>query len=61
MKVEPWKSSLHARICKECGSQRSGMQLLSLWIGGKRVRGYWHLKCFEVARKRSDQSTMLGG
>lgn len=54
-KRRPWKPSPHARTCKECGSQRPGAQPLTLYIDGKRVRGYWHLACFEKARKKLAQ------
>jgi hypothetical protein len=51
-KLKPWdKPQPNARKCKHCGSQRPGMQPLTLFIDGKPVRGYWHLECFEIARK----------
>jgi hypothetical protein len=43
-----WKIHPMARTCKECGSQRPGMQPLRL----NGVRGYWHIECFAKARKR---------
>jgi hypothetical protein len=53
---KPWdKHQPNARTCKECGSQRPGMQPLAIYHkDGRRERGYWHLKCFEIARKRAD-------
>jgi len=47
----PWKHHPNARTCMHCGSQRPGMQPLSLKIDGKIVRGYWHLKCFEATKQ----------
>jgi len=42
-----WKPHPMGRTCKWCHSQRPGMQPLRL--NGE--RGYWHLKCFEAAKK----------
>lgn len=47
MKRRFWQSHPMARTCKWCGSQRPGMQPLRL--NGE--RGYWHLKCFDAAKK----------
>lgn len=48
----PWdKPNDMARKCAYCGSQKPGMQPLRL--NGK--RGYWHLKCFEKARKEEKE------
>lgn len=48
---QPWKHHPNARTCKYCKSQKPGMQPLTLFINNKPVRGYWHLKCFEKAKK----------
>lgn len=53
---KPWdKPHSMARKCQYCGSQKPGMQPLRLQINGKTVRGYWHLKCFDKARKELAQ------
>lgn len=47
---KPWKASPHARTCAYAGCRdplKPGMQPLRL----NGVRGYWHLKCFEIARR----------
>lgn len=51
--MKPWdKPNANARKCKRCGSQRPGMQPLTLFLpDGTRQRGYWHLKCFDEARR----------
>ena len=53
----PWdKPVTHddmVRRCRECGSARPGMQPLTIYRDGEAAeRGYWHLRCFEIARKR---------
>ena len=45
---QPWRPHPRARTCEYCKSQKPGMQPLRL--NGK--RGYWHLKCFELARAK---------
>jgi len=55
MKRQPWKYHPNARTCQQCGSQKPGMQPLTLFLkDGTRQRGYWHLKCFEIARRDAD-------
>jgi hypothetical protein len=51
---KPWaKPHANARKCRECKSQRPGMQPLTLFKkDGTHERGYWHLKCFEVAKNK---------
>ena len=53
-KAKPWdKPNPMARKCQYCKSQRPGMQPLTLYLDGKAIRGYWHLKCFEKAKARA--------
>jgi len=48
---KPWdKPHSMARKCMHCGSQKPGMQPLTLYVNKKPIRGYWHLKCFDKAR-----------
>lgn len=52
MAKTPWsKPHMMARKCQYCKSQKPGMQPLTLFINGKPKCGYWHLKCFELAKK----------
>jgi hypothetical protein len=54
---KPWdKKHPNARKCDECKSQKPGMQPLTLFLkDGTRKRAYWHLKCFEIAKRREAQ------
>jgi hypothetical protein len=54
MTRKPWdKPIAMARKCRECGSQKPGMQPLTLQKkDGTLERGYWHLKCWAVAKAR---------
>jgi hypothetical protein len=54
---KPWKYSPNARTCRYCKSQKPGMQPLTLFVNNKPVRGYWHLKCFEKAKKELAKET----
>ena len=55
---QPWnKQHDMARKCSYCGSQKPGMQPLTLYHKhGTKQRGYWHLKCFEKARKALEKA-----
>jgi len=49
---KPWgKRQPMARICDYCKSQKPGMQPLTIFENGKARRAYWHLKCFDKAKK----------
>ena len=57
---KPWdKPNVIARKCYYCGSQKPGMQPLTLYTNGKAFRGYWHLKCFDKARKENTAMSRL--
>jgi hypothetical protein len=51
--TKPWdKPHPMARKCQYCGSQKPGMQPLTIVIDDRPVRGYWHLKCFNKAKAK---------
>ncbi len=61
---KPWDKPISmARKCAFCGSQKPGMQPLTLVVKDKHlkcvaIRGYWHVpKCWEAAKKAADESS----
>jgi hypothetical protein len=53
--MKPWNNIAQGfgtgRVCPQCGSNKPGGIPLNLKVNGQLIRGYWHLKCFELARK----------